>query len=217
MEQAKINLAQRADFNLFDAFKIFDTHSAGYIFLGELKQGLADIGLHGVTYNELELYFKRYDRDHDGKLRFSEFCESMLPLDSYYASMLNRRSSNNVRAVPPHYARDECFTSYSTRLDFKELWRTHLRVEQATEEQRQNLSSKPLFSAYEAFKTCDVNDNGIVSTHEIKKLLETRGFYVPHRQVSNLVDKFDKNRDGKISYSEFMEEILPKSPVRRHY
>lgn len=30
--------------------------------------------------------------------------------------------------------------------------------------------------------------------------------------VSGLVDKYDKDKDGKISYNEFMDEILPKSP-----
>jgi hypothetical protein len=28
------------------------------------------------------------------------------------------------------------------------------------------------------------------------------------------MEKYDKDRDGRISYSEFMDEILPKSPVK---
>jgi Ca2+-binding EF-hand superfamily protein len=28
------------------------------------------------------------------------------------------------------------------------------------------------------------------------------------------MEKYDKDRDGRISYSEFMEEILPKSPAK---
>lgn len=47
---------------------------------------------------------------------------------------------------------------------------------------------------------------------EIRRVLEERGIYASDKDVSGLVDKYDKDRDGKISYNEFMDEILPKSP-----
>jgi len=31
------------------------------------------------TRDELYLYFKRYDRDEDGLLRYSDFCKAILP------------------------------------------------------------------------------------------------------------------------------------------
>lgn len=71
-----------------------------------------------------------------------------------------------------------------------------------------------MFSVYEAFKTCDVNNDGIVTKNEIRKLLDSRGIYVSDRDVNTLMEKFDKDKDGKISYSEFMEEIIPKSPSK---
>ena len=71
-----------------------------------------------------------------------------------------------------------------------------------------------MFNAYDAFKTCDINEDGIVTSHEIKQLMESKGFYVSQKEVSTLMDKFDKDRDGKISYGEFMDEILPKSPSK---
>jgi Ca2+-binding EF-hand superfamily protein len=37
---------------------------------------------------------------------------------------------------------------------------------------------------------------------------------VSDKEVSSLMEKFDKDRDGRISYSEYMDEILPKSPVK---
>jgi len=73
-----------------------------------------------------------------------------------------------------------------------------------------------LFSVYDAFKACDVNGDGIVTKEEIRRLLDSRGYYVTDNEVSTLMEKFDKDRDGKISYSEFMEEILPKSPSKAY-
>ena len=110
---------------MFDAFKIFDVYAMGWVTISDLKSGLADIGIY-ASYDEIELFFKRYDKNRDGKLRFSEFCDSMCPIDGYYSQILNRRKSNdvNMRNEP----RDACF-AYSTRFEFKEIWRTHLKIE----------------------------------------------------------------------------------------
>lgn len=67
---------------------------------------------------------------------------------------------------------------------------------------------------FEAFNSLDLNDYGAISIPEIKRMMESRGFYASEAEVKNLVDKFDKDKDGRISYAEFREEILPKSPVR---
>jgi len=83
LENAKIGLAMKLDFNLFDAFKIFDQYGHGYLSRTDLKIGLADIGII-ASYDEIDLFFKRYDQDQDGKMRFSEFCDAMTPIDPYY-------------------------------------------------------------------------------------------------------------------------------------
>ena len=49
-----------------------------------------------------------------------------------------------------------------TILDFKELWRTHFRVEVLAEDLRQKLAANPLFNLANAFEICDLNKNGEV-------------------------------------------------------
>lgn len=46
LEQGKVNLAQRPDFNMIDAFSIFDPCKRGSISSSELKDGLAAIGVY---------------------------------------------------------------------------------------------------------------------------------------------------------------------------
>jgi Ca2+-binding EF-hand superfamily protein len=198
LENAKIQLAQRVDFNLYDAFRIFDVDSRGWISLSDLKYGLNDIGVFAST-EEIDLYFKRYDKDGDARLKFSEFCDSFTPLDPYYSSMLNRRHSNNDRGR--FYARDDCFLS-ETKLEFKHLWRTHFKVECAAESLRQRLSKRIGFNLYEAFISCDINDDGLITKDELRRLIESRGFYVSEKEMNSLVEKIDKDKDGRISYSE---------------
>lgn len=34
---------------------------------------------------------RRYDKDDDAKLRYSEFCDAFLPIDSFHASLLAKK------------------------------------------------------------------------------------------------------------------------------
>jgi Ca2+-binding EF-hand superfamily protein len=198
IENAKIQLAQRPDFNLFDAFRIFDIDSRGWISIGDLKYGLNEIGIF-ASHDEIELYFKRYDKNADSRIKFSEFCDSFTPLDNYYATILNRRTSNTDRGR--QYARDDCFVT-DTKLEFRNLWRTHFKIEVAAESLRQRLSKRAGFNLYEAFISCDLNDDGMISKDELRRLIESRGFFVSEKEMTSLVEKIDKDKDGRISYSE---------------
>mmetsp|Transcript_21984 Transcript_21984/g.16348 ORF Transcript_21984/g.16348 Transcript_21984/m.16348 type:complete len:106 (-) Transcript_21984:51-368(-) len=101
-----------------------------------------------------------------------------------------------------------------TKLEFKQVWRTHLKIETFAEQLRQRLAKRPGFNIYEAFGSCDLNEDGRVTKQEIKTLIESRGYYVSEKEMNTLVEKFDKDKDGRISYAEFREEITPHSPVR---
>jgi uncharacterized protein YneF (UPF0154 family) len=62
--------------------------------------------------------------------------------------------------------------------------------------------NRPGFSLYDAFATCDLNDNGAITKDELRRLLESRGFYISEKEVNCLVEKIDKDKDGRISYSD---------------
>lgn len=94
--------------------------------------GLNDIGVF-PSHEELDLFFKRYDKDLDGRIRFSEFCDAFSTADTYYATLLNRRTSNNVRGRL--YQRDDCFLT-ETKIEFKNVWRTHFKIEIFSEQLR---------------------------------------------------------------------------------
>lgn len=84
-----MRLVEHTDFNMFDAFKIFDMMARGSLTLNEMNQGLMR-NLDIIPSNdELELFFQRYDKDRDGRLRFAEFCQAFLPQDRTYCAMLN--------------------------------------------------------------------------------------------------------------------------------
>jgi hypothetical protein len=154
------------------------------------------------------LYIKRWDKNNDHRLRFSEFSDSLAPLDHYYANLLNRRTSNDARGRL--YQRDDCFLS-ETKIEFRNVWRTHFKIESYSESLRQRLYKRPGFNLYEAFISCDLNDDGTISREELRRLIESRGFYVSDKEVNQLIEKIDKDRDGKISYAEVSYSPLNKN------
>ena len=42
-------------------------------------------------------------------------------------------------------------------------------------------------------------------------MLAEHGFFATEKELQYIMDKFDKDRDGKISISEFMDELYPKT------
>jgi Ca2+-binding EF-hand superfamily protein len=69
VEAGKVQIAQKADFNLFDAFNIFDISRVGSVTIHDLREGLNAIGVY-PTAEEVELFMTRYDRNRDRRLTF---------------------------------------------------------------------------------------------------------------------------------------------------
>ena len=203
LENAKQRLALKHDFNLFDAFRIFEKYSSGYITKYDLEDGLAKLGIYGPR-QEINLFMKRYDTNQDGRLRFSEFADALTPKDRVYANMLNERRSNyNVRNP------EDAF-SYLTKLDFTDLLKKMLRIEGQSEDIRKSVNRRPLFRISDAFEALDENKNGYLSKQEFGSLLEEHRLYASQKDLDLLFSKYDRDRDGRVSYSEFFNEILPK-------
>ena len=65
---------------------------------------------------------------------------------------------------------------------------------------------------HDAFNALDLNENGFITLDEFKAVLEDYGIFASKNELIGLMKRYDKNLDGKVSYSEFMNEMTPKSP-----
>ena len=135
-----------------------------------------------------------------------------MPTDPYYAHMLSRRPSSFRRINM--YRKDDIF-AYSTSCQFKDLLRTLISTEGATEATRQDLQRNPYFDPNVAFRICDYNASGYVSKDELRYLMESRGLFVSDAEVREVAKKLDTNMDGVITHNEFVDSVRPKSPTRR--
>ena len=191
LENAKVALTMKPDYNLHDAFVIFDNCRHGTITQAQLREGLAAIGVY-PTAEEINLFFQRYDTDKNHRLNFSEFSKAFLSDDNYYAHMLNRRPSNHRHHL---HRRDDCFFP-ETQVEHRTMWRVHFKVESAAEAVRQRLCHHPHFNVVQAFNSLDLNSDGKINSCEIKRIIESRGFFITQKEAAQVLAKFDENKDG---------------------
>ena len=122
-------MSLKIDFNLRDAFSMFDKENKGYIFKTDFEYALNNLGVFASRL-EVNLLFKKLDKDNDGRLRYSEFADGFLPIDKTYSDhLINKRSNANVKYP------DDAF-SYITKLDFVDTIRKLLKSEGYVEEFR---------------------------------------------------------------------------------
>ena len=210
IEAGKTRLSHCSDFNLADAFHVFDQPSRGFITPHVLKEGLGKIGIY-PTSNDIDLWVQRYDTNGDTRITKWEFEAAFLSQDPYYASLVTRRTSNYKCLYGQK--RDSCFNP-DTASEFRQVWSTHFKSEIAAELIRQRLRKMPYFNVYDAFSSLDLNEDGMITRDEFRRIIMSRGFSISEKEVSQIVDKMDQNKNGRISFNEFKKEILPRSPER---
>jgi Ca2+-binding EF-hand superfamily protein len=75
-----------------DAFQMLDRGSKGWITAPELVDVLVELGLYAHR-DDVYLFVRRYDKDSDGRLLYSDFCDAFTPKSSLAASSLNLRKA----------------------------------------------------------------------------------------------------------------------------
>lgn len=182
---------------MFDAFRVVDEGNHNEVFRFELTDTLKK---HGVYANreEIELFYRKFDKNRDGKLRFSEFADAIAPKDRMAADALNRRQSN--------YRDPRPFSSLTMDM-FERTFRTIFNGFAAQNDMNRRLREKPAFFISAAFERLDSNGNGFVSKDELQRFFDEHRHFATSRELDLLVARFDSNGDGRITYSELFEGL----------
>ena len=158
----------------------------------------------------LELFFKRYDTNRDGKLSLSEFCLAFTPIGKEYAALVQGRAEFYSKKC--FHPRD--FFNCDTRRMIKNMWQTLLFTERQIENLRIRLARRPLFNLRTAFKYCDKDANGAITSVDMKDVLSEHGFFATEKELILIMNKFDKFSDSKITMTDFIDELMPRTSVR---
>jgi Ca2+-binding EF-hand superfamily protein len=55
---------------------------------------------------------------------------------------------------------------------------------------------------------CDTKNDGSIDKEEIKELLMKYNLYVSEKEICALIDRYDRKRDGRITYAEVIIFII---------
>ena len=55
------------------------------------------------------------------------------------------------------------------------------------------------------------NNENYISLHEFKEIMRRHGVYTLDRDIKNLFERFDKDKDGRIGFKDFANEMMTVS------
>jgi len=209
LETAKEALALRPNFTIHDAFKIFDFSKYGKVGPIDVKDAYMKHGI-PITVEEGKLIVSRYDRDRGEMLKFTEFSDMFFPIDNVAGHALSQRSHE----FPSGYYMSPDILDPITRGEFVNVLNLLLELENVAENIRQKHSSRPLFDRTDAFDAINKYGDNFLTKQDFANLLNKHRVFASNKELTTLMDRFDKNKDGKVSYGEFIDEITPHSPIR---
>lgn len=86
MESVKTDLALKHDFNVHDAFHLFDVQELGCITHYDLADGLKlNLQFGQFCDEDIAMLMHRFDRKQLNRITFRSFCEQILPFSPEYA------------------------------------------------------------------------------------------------------------------------------------
>jgi len=200
-------LAEQPDFEPYTAFKRIDRDGSGYISTWELHNFLRDNDLH-VLEKDIHNLYKVFDLNQDGRITYTEFLNIVLPKTS--PSLRQLATSRQSYYV----ARYETLP-YEVEWALARVFDKEINYFRKVELLKEDLALRYDFNLLEAFKLIDEDRTGNVDLDSIYLFLKRNKIIVSESDILSLLRRCDKDGDGKLSYAEFVDAILPTDPYYR--
>lgn len=156
LEKDKAALLKQSDFNLMDAFRMIDNKDKCFVTLSEFEDAFKRLGVQGSN-SSIEMLYRRYNKDCDGKFQFSDFCEMMLPKDVSSLNIIYKRSPSGEHV--PRLSKDALAT-------FKAILKASLDLETAGEHIRLQFNKNPA-NLRRLFEEINFSGSGYISLNEV--------------------------------------------------
>lgn len=129
LERQKQILVEQGDFNLMDAFNMMDAKSLGWVSAPQILTFLVECDQFNHK-DDVYNFTRRFDRDNDSRLLYSDFCEAFTPKDTYYSHALSNRIARYIhqKEIP----KLNYFTE-ATRTQFYRVFREHFESDETIE------------------------------------------------------------------------------------
>ena len=205
IEDAKINLIKRPDFNIEDAFLIFSNPQKEIISFSDLKNGLKDLGLY-LSDKEVKLIMNRADFDKKTFLNFEKFFDLLIPNEKKFR--INSKKKFNEEICSKNHKNDNDIFLLSTKIYLINLIRLLIQYENELNLIKKNISGINIHLKH-IFNKIDKGGLGYISDIELLTYLKNCNINCSETEFILIFSKFDKNKNGKIEINEIEEELRP--------
>ena len=195
--EIKDNLSLREEISLKSIFCTFDYNKKNKISKKEFKVVCKKIfGLY-PTSDQVNLVYKRYDKDKDNNLNLKEFLNMIKPLKEEYACFLFNKDN-----------KDNNLNMKSKKI-LTDVIRATIEDEGIYYKYKYNLENNNLFELNEFWEEIKkyLNDKGIDKI-EMNKFLNDFGLNLNQYDIDIIFNKIDYDHDDIISYDDLTQEFL---------
>ena len=200
IEDSKIELAKREDFNCEDAFRIFDIHNKNCLTNEDMKKGLSILDIYASDLDIRNL-MKRFDLNKKGYLNYVDFFDMIVPFDKKYRNIVENRKPKSCCPCKS----SEIFL-FTTKLFLKNLLKDLIDYENKFNFIRKKYDLLTM-NLNEIFSSIDINNLGYFYEDNLYNYLDKNGLIEDENDSDLLFIRFDKNRDGTVDYNEFEDEF----------
>ena len=201
IEDMKIDLAQKADFNFEDIFRIFEVDGKGYIESEDLKQGLKLLGLNPTEF-DIKLLMKRFDLHHQNLLTYTDFFDMVVSFE--------KKTRNNVQIRPPNSCcscKSPDIFECDTLIAIKNLFQFIIECEREINIRRAGFDS--LRSKYpEVIKFLDYSKRGVINRSDLKLYLTQFNKFTTSKECDLLFIRLDRTRTGEVNTNDIEDELM---------
>ena len=202
IENLKIELSLRCDFNWEEIFRIFELEGRGYLTKEDLSIGFNRFNLYPKDI-DISLLLKRYDINKEGILTYPDFFELIIPFSKYHKKMVEKRGiDSGVKEINPDELNSE------TQKCIQNLFNGIFNGEFALNKEKENFTSlKNNFK--DIFKAIDASDKGFIGEKDFVLYIQNNGLFTNSNDCDLLFLRFNKLKNGKIEIQEMLDEIEP--------
>jgi len=190
IEQKKMNLAMRFDFRVQELFELADLSQTSSISVHDLAAMAAELDI-DLQMGEAMKLFSVYDTDKDRYLNFDDFAEMFLPFNCEFRDALTAKSTRKMYEYS-YFQRD-------TLKAIKDCLASLFNVERNMTRYKQQLKGHE----QELFDLLDSRQSNSICLEDILSVLARHGHNASPLEVTALIRRMDRDRDGLISPSEW--------------
>lgn len=146
---------------------MIDEKNLGWVSAPQILRFLFESGVYAHK-DDVNNFTRRFDRDNDARILYSDFCEAFTPKDSYYQHLLTSRQAKYLHEKD---LRKKSYFTQQTRDYYYQVFKTHFHTDQKIELAKKKCVRRPTFNIHDAFATIDIFKQGKLNKEDLKRFL----------------------------------------------